>query len=189
MDRLLEVLAQLPDSSADVAASLRKVLAAPTLSPSRRWGCLLACAIASRSHALVDLASHEGRAAGVSEASLADARGAASLMAMTNVYYRFDPLVGCADYAKLPARLTMKRGARPAAERTDFELFALVASVIGGCGRCVRVHERKLREAGVALEVIHDAVRLAAAVHGVATALWDAESADGASTSSDSLIR
>jgi alkyl hydroperoxide reductase subunit D len=92
-------------------------------------------------------------------------------MAMNNVYYRFKHMIGGEDYEKLPARLRMTRIAKPQSSKLDFELFCLAVSAVFGCERCVQSHERTIRDAGGTVEQIHDAVRVAAIVHGVAVGL------------------
>ena len=171
MDELRWVLDQVPDHSRDVAASLRKVVDRWSLGPAALWGTALACAVARRSRPLAETCDIEARRAGVAEATLDDARAAAALMTMTAVHYRFAHPVGDGAYAEQPALLSMKRSARPAGEPLDYELFALAVSALEGCSACVRLHEKKLRAGGRTPAEIREAVRLAAAVAGVATAL------------------
>jgi alkyl hydroperoxide reductase subunit D len=66
-----------------------------------------------------------------------DARAAASLMAMNNVYYRFRHMVDKPIYGERPAGLRMNRLMQPATNRTDFELMALAVSAINGCATVV----------------------------------------------------
>jgi alkyl hydroperoxide reductase subunit D len=105
----------------------------------------------------------------------AAARGAASIMGMNNVYYRFVHMVGQdgsgAPYGQMPARLRMQIIARPGAPHLDFELWCLAASAITGCEACVRAHEQSVRDKGGAPEQVHEAVRIAAVVHAVALTL------------------
>ena len=79
-------------------------------------------------------------------------------------------LLGVA-YAELPARLRMTRLARPATNRADLELFSLAVSAVNGCETCVRAHEHAVRTQGVSEAQVHDAVRIAPAVHAFAIAL------------------
>ena len=74
------------------------------------------------------------------------------------------------DYA-LPARLRMNRIARPATDKESFELYCLAVSAVAGCELCVTSHEKVVRQAGLSAEQVHDAVRIAAVLAGVATAL------------------
>jgi len=99
------------------------------------------------------------------------AHSAAAIMAMNNVYYRFVHLVGDEEYAKLPARLRMNVLGSHGIAKADFELLALAASAINGCGACVASHERQLRQHGLEREAVQSAVRVAAVVHAVARVL------------------
>ena len=178
MDATDALLATLPAHAEDLAYDLTKVLSEPRLEVAQRWGCALASAISLRDRTLRDAFDRDAAAAGVAEATLEDARSAAALMAMTNVYYRF---VDCAggEYAQLPAALRMKRVARPAGSQGDFELFALAVSALSGCAACMRHHEARGRAAGLTPLRLRDGVRIAASVRGVSVALWDQATAGG----------
>jgi alkyl hydroperoxide reductase subunit D len=107
----------------------------------------------------------------VDAAVIDDALAAAALMGMNNVYYRFRHMIGKASYSEKPARLRMNRLGKPSTNRTDFELFCLAVSAVNGCEMCVRSHEQVVLEGGLSEEHVHDAVRIAAVVHGAAVAL------------------
>jgi alkyl hydroperoxide reductase subunit D len=97
------------------------------------------------------------------------ARGAAALMAMNNVYYRFIHLVANPEYGKLPARLRMNFIGSHGIDKAEFELMSLAVSAMNGCGMCIDSHERILLEHGVKNEVIQSAVRVAAVMKAIAT--------------------
>ena len=59
----------------------------------------------------------------------------------------------------------------PGIEKVDFELFSLAVSAINGCGMCIDAHEKVLQAAGVSLDTIQTAVRIAAVVHAIARSL------------------
>ena len=62
------------------------------------------------------------------------ARGAAAIMGMNNVYYRFLHFMGDAsEYGHMPARLRMQIIGNPGIDKLDFELACLAASAITGC--------------------------------------------------------
>lgn len=99
------------------------------------------------------------------------ARGAASIMGMNNVYYRFLHLVGNDEYAKMPAKLRMNIIGNPGIDKMDFELLSLAVSAINGCGACVASHEKVVRKHGVGAEAVQSAVRIAAVMHAAAVAI------------------
>jgi lipoyl-dependent peroxiredoxin subunit D len=168
LERLLE---QVPEVARDLRLNLGAVLEAESLTPAQRWGVAVASALASRSQGLAAALSDAARAAGVSEAALEDARAAAALMAMTTVYYRFRHVVGKESYGQKPARLRMQRLAKPASTKADLELMSLAAAAIENCQACVQAHEAAVLHAGLSEDQVHDAVRIAATVHGVASVL------------------
>jgi len=160
----------LPDFARDLRINLGNVLDSANLTPQQVWGTAVASAIACRNPRLREAVS-AAAAPHLSPAAAAAARMAAALMGMNNVYYRFTELVGKEEYRRLPARLRMQGIANPGIEKADFELFSLAVSAVNGCGMCVAAHERQLAQAGVKPESVQDAVRIAAVLHGVATAL------------------
>jgi alkyl hydroperoxide reductase subunit D len=163
--------AVLPEGARDAKLNLSAVLDGGSLSVPQRLMVAVACAIASRSGALRDALTEEASLRGVEAAVLDDARAAASLMAMNNVYYRFRHMVGKPGYSQRPPRLRMNRLAQPKTSRTELELACLAVSAIHGCEACVQAHERVVLEGGLTEEQVHDAVRIAAVVHAVAVSL------------------
>ena len=159
-----------PDAAKDLRLNLGSVLQPGTLSKEQVWGTAVACAIAARNPQLRQ-ATLEDALLHVAPEVVEDARAAAALMGMNNVYYRFKHMVGRDEYAQKPARLRMQRLAQVATNKTDFELFCLAVSAINGCESCIRSHERVVLEGGLTEDHVNDAVRIAATFHGVAVAL------------------
>jgi lipoyl-dependent peroxiredoxin subunit D len=165
----------IPEPAKDVRLNLTNVLETSTLGDGQRWGVAVASAAATRNQRLYRAVFGDARAAiergVISEGVIDDALAAAALMAMNNVYYRFRHIVGKPTYGDRPARLRMTRLARPATNKTDFELFCLAVSAINGCESCVRAHEKVVIEGGLSEDQVHDAVRIAAVIHAAAVAL------------------
>jgi alkyl hydroperoxide reductase subunit D len=170
MSALESLKSAIPDSAKDLRLNLGAVLEPGTLNEAQVWGVAVACAIASRNPQL-KAAVLEDAQAKVSPEVVEDAKAAAALMGMNNVYYRFRHLVGKDEYAHKPARLRMLRIAQPATNKTDFELLCLAVSTINGCESCIRSHEKVVIEGGLTADHVNDAVRIAATMHGVAVAL------------------
>ncbi|MFZ4735573.1 MAG: carboxymuconolactone decarboxylase family protein [Bradymonadia bacterium] len=164
---------QLPEAARDLKLNLSAVLGDGALSPEQRWGVACAAAFSTRDVAFSTAMVQDARAAGISDATIDDARAAAVLMGMNNVYYRFRHFMkdaGRTTYGDKPARLRMQRIAKPAGDKALFELMCLAVSAIGGCELCVQSHELVVLQAGLTDDQVHDAVRVAATVNGVATA-------------------
>ena len=106
-------------------------------------------------------------------------------MGMNNVFYRFRHMIGKEVYGTKPARLRMNRLVKTAGSRTDFELYCLAVSAINGCGTCVIAHEKTVLEGGLTEDQVHDAVRIAATVHGAAVALEAADTAAAVSAAAE----
>jgi alkyl hydroperoxide reductase subunit D len=170
-----DLKARVPDYAKDLRINLGVVTGASTLTPRQHWGVALASALATR-HAGVIAAITADAAAHLDEVALRAARGAASVMAMNNVYYRFLHFVGDgSEYHRLPARLRMQVIGNPGVDAVDFELWCLAASAVTGCGACVVAHEHVLRDKGLPAAGVQDAIRIAAVVHALAATLDGAD--------------
>jgi lipoyl-dependent peroxiredoxin subunit D len=165
-----EVRSALPEAAKDIRLNLQSVLEGGALNDVQKWGVAAACAIAARNPRLRDAVLQDAlEKAG--DAVVEDAKAAAVLMAMNNIYYRFRHIVGKPAYSQKPARLRMQRIAQPLTNKVDFELFCLAVSAINGCEACVRAHEQVVVDGGLGEEHVHDAVRIAAVVNAAAVAL------------------
>ncbi len=167
----LEALRQtVGDPGRDLRLNIQSVLEGTSLSNEQKWGVAVASAIAARNPELRRAVIGDATGA-VAAGVLDDARAAAGLMGMNNVYYRFRHMVGKPSYSGKSPRLRMNWMAKPLGAKADFELFCLAVSAINGCETCVRSHEKVVVDAGITEEQVHDAVRIAAAVAGMAAAL------------------
>jgi alkyl hydroperoxide reductase subunit D len=162
--------AEIVEPARDIKLNLQAVLAPGSLTPEQRWGVAIACAVASRNVRLQVAVIADARKE-VGPAVVEDAIAAAAIMGMNNVFYRFRHMIGKPSYGDRPARLRMNRLVKPSGHKVDFELYALAASAVGGCESCMRSHERVIVEGGLTEEQVHDAVRIAATIHGAAIAL------------------
>jgi alkyl hydroperoxide reductase subunit D len=165
---LKEFADTLPDYAKDIRLNLSSILNDQTLGDERKNGLLLSCAHGSGHRPLVEAAEAEvgGK---LSEQFANAARGAAALMAMNNVYYRFVHLVANPEYGTMPAKLRMNLIAQHGIAKEDFELFSMAVSAMNGCGMCMDSHERVLLQHGIKPETIQAAVRIGAVMKAIAT--------------------
>lgn len=169
----LEVIkGELADAHKDTRLNLSSVLESPSLTPEQRWGVAVACAYAARNERLKEALLAEARGALTNpDPVLEDARAAASLMAMNNVYYRFRHMIGKESYSTKRPGLRMNRLAQVLTNKTDFELLCLAVSALNGCEMCVRSHEQVVLAGGLSEDQVHDAIRIASVVHAAAVGL------------------
>jgi alkyl hydroperoxide reductase subunit D len=160
----------LPDYAKDLKLNLSSVLATPGMTPAQLWGTALAAALAARNPLVIRAIADEA-AGHVDAGTLAAAKTAAALMAMSNVYYRFTHLASSPDYRTMPARLRMNAMTSHGAEPLDFELWSLAVSAINGCGLCIDAHEREVVKKGASKELVQNVVRIAAVIHAIAVTL------------------
>jgi lipoyl-dependent peroxiredoxin subunit D len=170
MSEIEKLRERMPDAARDIRLNLQTVFQSTSLTPAQKWGAALASAIATRNGELARAIFVEAQG-NVDANVIEDARAAAALMAMNNVYYRFRHLVGKESYATKPARLRMNWIGKPMSNKIDFELFCLAVSAINGCEACVRSHEQVVTEGGVSEDQVHDAIRIAATIQAAAVSL------------------
>ncbi len=172
MASLEVVRSELADAHKDTRLNIQAVLEGGTLTPEQRWGVAVACAFAARNERLKEAMLNEAKKAlANAEPVIEDARAAASLMAMNNVYYRFRHMVGKESYSTKRPGLRMNRLAQVATNKVDFELICLAVSAINGCEMCIQSHEKVVIEGGLSEDQVHDAVRIASVIHAAAVGL------------------
>ena len=171
MTKLDELKDRLPDHARDLRINLGVIGSSTALSPQQAWTIALTSAATTRNRDLI-AAVEADAATQLEPKALEAARGAAAIMGMNNVYYRFVHFMGDgSEYGHMPARLRMQVIGNPGIDKLDFELACLAASAITGCEACVRSHEKAVRERSGTKEQVQDAVRIAAVLNGVAVAL------------------
>jgi alkyl hydroperoxide reductase subunit D len=165
---LKEFADTLPEYAKDLRLNISSILNDQLLGDGRKYGLLLACAHGSGYRPLV--AAAEAEVAGKLDDKIANAaRGAAAVMAMNNVYYRFVHLASNPEYGTMPAKLRMNIIGSHGIDKDDFELFSLAVSAMNGCGMCIDSHERVLQQHGVKSDTIQAAARIGAVIKAVAT--------------------
>ncbi|MBC7387165.1 MAG: carboxymuconolactone decarboxylase family protein [Cryobacterium sp.] len=164
----------LKDYAKDIRLNLSTLLSvegSPGLSEKQIALTALACAYATRSRGLSDALLADS-AALLGDAEIEAAKGAATIMAMNNVFYRTQHFAGNPELKKLPPRLRMNIIGKPGIEKADFEIACLAVSAIGGCEVCVNSHVNEILKAGMTVEAAHSAIRLAATVQAASLAEW-----------------
>ncbi|MDP2697183.1 carboxymuconolactone decarboxylase family protein [Thalassospira sp.] len=172
---IAEIKDALPEYAKDLKLNLGSLFNNPGMTDQQVYGTALACAYASRNGVLLRAIAAEAEGK-LTDDAITAAKGAAAIMGMNNIYYRFVHLVSEKEYGTMPARLRMNIIGKPGIDKADFELFSLAVSAINGCGMCIDSHEKILKQAGLNKEVVQNAVRIASVLHAVAAVL-DAEAA------------
>ena len=165
------IIDSLPDYAKDLKLNYSSLVRNNTeLTAQQLWGTVVAAAIATRNASLTTAAIAVASAQ-LTPAALGAAQGAAAIMGMNTVYYRFQHLSSTEKYATMPARLRMNVLRTHGSDLVDFELWSLAVSAINGCGRCVDAHEKVMREKGVTEETILAIVRVASVIHALGPVL------------------
>ena len=159
------ILNGIPAYAKDIKLNLSSMLANHSvLSDSQFAGAILVAAISTKNSGLTKLVN-QAVAEQLQVQELDAVRAAAAIMGMTNIYYRFTDLVDDPSYATMPAGLRMNILRDPGVDKRDFEMWSLVASVIGGCHKCVSSHEQQLIKHGISKETVQLLAKIAAVVH------------------------
>jgi lipoyl-dependent peroxiredoxin subunit D len=168
------VIENLPSYAKDLKLNFSTVVRQQTdLTEQQLWGTVVASAVASRNEQLIEAATEEA-AAHLTPEAIEAAKGAAAIMAMNNVFYRFKHLTSNEKYTTMRGGLRMNVMRNHGIDSLDFGLWATTVSAINNCAACVDSHEKSLREKGISEEKILAAVRIAAVVQAIAVVL-DAE--------------
>ncbi|MBH5396278.1 carboxymuconolactone decarboxylase family protein [Bradyrhizobium sp. CNPSo 4010] len=165
-----EISDQIPDFAKDVRLNFSSMVADETLREPTRYGLFLACAVATRNRQMM-LGFETLAATKLTPEAIEAAKAVASVMAMSNIYYRFVHLASNKQYRTMPARLRMSLIGNPGVDKADCELWSLAVSAINGCAACIDAHEKALQAANVAASTIQTAVRFAAIIQSVAVAI------------------
>jgi alkyl hydroperoxide reductase subunit D len=168
---LNELRERIPDFGRDIKLNLETLVGpegCPGLTPEQTSAIALACAFAVKEP---DLAQAIQADLSVTPEIENAAKGAATIMAMNNVYYRSMHLLEDEELSKLPAQLRMNIIGKSGAPKVDFELMSLAVSAISGCGMCLKAHVRELRRHGITHEGIQSTIRIAAVVNATKQAL------------------
>lgn len=168
----LEALKEkIPGYAKDIKLNLSTLLSGTEsiqLNPVQISGCALAAAYATQNKVVIQDLENHARQRGLTEEIVTAIKGAASIMAMNNVYYRSVDLIEDQSYKSLPTQLRMHILQNHGITQQDFELYCLVVSVINGCGRCIDSHANVLIKGGLGKAEIHYGLRIAAVVKAVA---------------------
>jgi lipoyl-dependent peroxiredoxin subunit D len=167
---LNELLETIPSYARDLKLNLSSLLSQTELTEQQTWGTVVASVMASRNDDIIKAAFADA-AGHLSPQEMEGAMGAAAIMGMNNVYYRFLHLTSNEKYRTIPARLRMNILRTHGVDPLDFELWCTAVSAINGCGACVDSHEKTLREKGIHEETIVAAIRIASVIHGLASVL------------------
>jgi alkyl hydroperoxide reductase subunit D len=157
----------------DVKLNIQAVLRADKLTAYQCWGCALASAYFLKDLDLAAAVLDDAKSAGVPEAVVDDAKAAAAIMAMNTVYYRFRHMIAHVKdkYGSMNPQLRMSRMAQVASDKATFELMSMSCAALAGCEMCIVSHEKSILDHGLAEEHVHDAVRIAAVIHGFSVSM------------------
>jgi alkyl hydroperoxide reductase subunit D len=163
--------AALPPYATDLARNLAAAADDARLTEQRKWGCFVASAAAVATPVVIQPIEAAARDAGLGDAALTAAKGAAAIMAQNSIYFRALGLLTNPEYKTMRSGLRMRIVMHPGVPPDDFDLWCVAAAAIHGCPDCLDAHEAPLRTRGVDAGAVVAALRIAAVVHGVSRVL------------------
>lgn len=97
---------------------------------------------------------------------------AASLMAITNVWYPYVEMAADENLKGIPAQLRMNAiASHGGTTKARFEAYSLAASIVGKCHFCIKAHYDTLKKEGYTVEQLRDIGRIAAVITAVSRVL------------------
>jgi alkyl hydroperoxide reductase subunit D len=166
VDQLKE---SLPDYAKDVRLNLDSVIKRSSINEELASACALAAAFATGNGKLVSFIQSNIADEKERDAALA----AASIMAMTNIWYPYVEMVDDENLKGLPAQIRMNTiASHGGTTKANFEAFSLAASIVGKCHFCVKAHYDTLKNSeGYTVEQLRDIGRIASVMNSVAKVL------------------
>ena len=154
----------LPDYAKDTRLNIDAVVKRSTLAAEEAEAVALAAVFATGNTRLWTWMQSQIQDQKEAEAAIT----AASLMAMTNVWYPYVEMADDSNLAGLPPQLRMNAiAAHGGTTKGRFEAYSLAASIVGRCHFCVRAHYDTLRSEGYTVEQLRDIGRIAAVMTAV----------------------
>ena len=135
----------IPDYAKDIRLNLDNVINRSTLEPVMVNGVALAAAVASGNFFLVEKISPS-----LEDKESNAALSAASIMAMTNIWYPYVEMTNDVALKGLPPQLRMNViMTHGGTTKKNFEAYSLAASIVGKCHFCVKAHYDTLLKEGM----------------------------------------
>ena len=158
----------LPDYAKDTRLNLDAVIKRSTLDPLETQCIALAAIFATGNSRLWTwLATEIGNDESANQEKNA-AITAASLMAMTNIWYPYVEMANDDQLKGLPAQLRMNAiASHGGTTKARFEAYSLAASIVGKCHFCVKSHYETLKKEGYTVEQLRDIGRIASVMTAV----------------------
>jgi alkyl hydroperoxide reductase subunit D len=159
---LKDIKTQIPAFGRDIASNIDMVMSesgSQGMTKSQIWGVALACAYNLGSKDLIQAILNEWK---FDDNTVKGCKTAATMMAMTNVYFRAMHLINDPNLGKLAPKLAMSSMAEPGIPSNDFQLMCMGVSAIAGCGVCMTMKLAECRKLGISDQAVQSALQIGA---------------------------
>jgi alkyl hydroperoxide reductase subunit D len=169
---VLDFIETIPSYANDIAENLKVIFGSPQegLSDKQVYAIALTVACYLKNEKLVNDLKKESRLL-VEDSEFVAIKAAIAIMLQNNCYFKFAQGCENEEVKKLPSDMFMAITSNPPVESLNFEMYMLVASILGGCEHCCNVHTRKLTKKGVEPITIRNIARITAVVKAAAEIL------------------
>jgi len=169
---ILGIIKKLPDYASDIKDTLYSIFEGSdvNLTQKQLYGVSLAIAYSLKHEQLLNEIRAEAKLY-LEDIDAKACKVAATMMAMTNTYYRFRGMIEDPAYENIESKLKMSSLNNSEIEKEEMDMYCLSVSILNGCKHCILVHIKRLEVSGLTKEAVNDIVRIAAVLQAATNAL------------------
>ncbi|MDJ1257132.1 MAG: carboxymuconolactone decarboxylase family protein [Candidatus Midichloria sp.] len=169
---ILGIIRKLPDYAADIKGNLISIFEENkvALDQKQLYGVSLAIAYSLKHEQLLNGIRAEAKLY-LEEVNANACKIAATMMAMTNTYYKFVERAGDSAYENMESELNMLSLSSTEVPKEEMDLYCLGVSILNACKHCIAVHSKRVLAAGLSKDAIRDIVKIASVLQAAVNAL------------------
>lgn len=161
------IRSNVPEYAKDLRLNLGSVITTSSLEPTMAWGAALTAALVSKNGQVIQGILEDAKEH-LDEPHLNAVKTTASIMSMTNVWYKFTDLIQDEEVKKMPPKLRMNAIMNHAGvSQALFEGWGLAASVVNACEVCINAHATQMQKQELTAQNIADIGRIATVIKAV----------------------
>ncbi|WHQ46418.1 MAG: carboxymuconolactone decarboxylase family protein [Candidatus Midichloria sp.] len=169
---ILGIIKKLPDYAADIKGNLVSIFEEKkvALDQKQLYGVSLAIAYSLKHEQLLNGIRAEAKLY-LEDVDANACKIAATMMAMTNTYYKFVERAEDPDYKNMESELNMLSLSSTEVAKEEMDLYCLGVSILNACNYCISVHSKRVLTTGLSKEAIRDIAKIASVLQAAVNAL------------------
>ncbi len=170
---ILGINKHLPDYASDIKRSLNAIFEEEkvTLTQKQLYGVALAIAYSLKHEKLLNGVRATAKLY-LEEIDANACKVAATMMAMTNTYYKFKEYAEETNiHLDKDDRLELSSVHNPEVPQEEMDLYCLGVSILNGCKYCIKVHIAKIKKAEISDKAIQDVAMVASLLQAALNAM------------------